>query len=58
MIRAPAGELYDVQVLSDKDLLSFESDGTAKLAFDSACCALKEESSSWADLFSAVEVIL
>jgi hypothetical protein len=56
MIRAPAGDLYDVQVHSDEDLVSFESHEIATSAFDSVCCALKDESSSWADLYSAVEV--
>jgi hypothetical protein len=55
---APAGDLYDVQVLSDLELISFESQDMAVSAFETACALKKESlSASWADLFSVVEVI-
>ena len=53
---APAGELYDVIVLDDSELLCFDSDLMALTGLETAC-SLTEESSSWADMFSAVEVI-
>lgn len=53
---APAGDLYDVQVLNDSQLTSFESTMTAQKSLETAF-ALNKESSSWADMFTAVEVI-
>ena len=53
---APAGDLYDVQVLLDSEILPFDSTKVAKSSLETAF-ALKRESSSWADMFAAVEVI-
>ena len=53
---APEGDLYDVQILNDTELFAFDSPEMAEAAFQTAC-SLKKDSSSWADLFSVVEVI-
>ena len=53
---APEGDLYDVQILNDSELFAFDSAEMAEAAFQTAC-SLKKDSSSWADLFSVVEVI-
>lgn len=53
---APAGDLYDVQVLSDSEIICFSSTKIAQTSLEAAL-ALKKESSSWADMFTAVEVI-
>lgn len=52
---APAGDLYDVQVMNDSELFCFCDDDIAKTAFESATFVDKG-SSSWAELFSGVEV--
>ena len=53
---APEGDLYDVQILNDSELFAFDTAECAEAAFQTAC-SLKKDSSSWADLFSVVEVI-
>ena len=52
---APAGDLYEIQVMSDDELFSFGSDDIARSEFETAC-VVDKESASWADLFSNVEV--
>lgn len=52
---APAGDLYEIQVMSDDELFSFADDDIARSEFETAC-VVDKESASWADLFSNVEV--
>lgn len=53
---APAGDLYDIQVMTDAELYSFNCDTLANSELETSCSD-KKESLSWADQFSAVEVI-
>ena len=53
---APAGDLYDIQVMTDAELFSFDCDSVANSELETACAGSKE-TLSWADQFSAVEVI-